>query len=109
MPLTFEQLGLSADILATIDQIGYVEPTPIQAAAIPVLLSGQDVMGQAQTGTGKTAAFTLPCLQQIDNDDLQMLILTPTRELAVQVSQAVYQYGKHMGFACAADLWRSVL
>lgn len=97
MTQTFQTLGLSPLILETLNDLGYAEPTPIQAAAIPLLLEGRDVMGQAQTGTGKTAAFTLPTLQQLDGDDLQMLILTPTRELAIQVSQAVYQYGNKLG------------
>jgi len=94
---TFEELGLNADLLKTLERLSYHEPTPIQQQAIPALLAGEDVLGQAQTGTGKTAAFTLPILNRIDKDGLQTLILTPTRELAQQVSEAVYRYGSHMG------------
>ena len=94
---TFEALGLAPILLETLEQIGYRQPTPIQREAIPPLLAGHDVMGQAQTGTGKTAAFTLPTLQQLTSKDLQVLILAPTRELAIQNAQAVYQYGSQMG------------
>jgi len=97
MTVTFQDLGLAPVLLETLDQIGYAEPTPIQREAIPHLLAGRDVLGQAQTGTGKTAAFTLPTLQQLDNDGLQVLILTPTRELAIQNSEAVYRYGHKIG------------
>lgn len=97
MKQSFHDLGLIPELLETIDRLGYVEPTPIQAQAIPPLLEGRDVLGQAQTGTGKTAAFTLPVLQQLQGDDLQVLILTPTRELAIQVSESVYRYGNHLG------------
>lgn len=97
MTVTFQDLGLAPVLLETLEHIGYVEPTPIQREAIPHLLAGRDVLGQAQTGTGKTAAFTLPTLQQLDNDGLQVLILTPTRELAIQNSEAVYRYGHKIG------------
>ncbi|MGJ3240981.1 MAG: DEAD/DEAH box helicase [Anaerolineae bacterium] len=97
MTQTFQTLGLAPLILETLQDIGYDEPTPIQAAAIPLLLDGYDVMGQAQTGTGKTAAFTLPTVQQLNGRDLEMLVLTPTRELAIQVSQAVHRYGTKLG------------
>lgn len=97
MTQTFQSLGLSPLILETLNDLGYEEPTPIQAAAIPLLLEGHDVMGQARTGTGKTAAFTLPTVQQLNGKDLEMLILTPTRELAMQVSQSVYRYGSKLG------------
>ncbi|MCB9438537.1 MAG: DEAD/DEAH box helicase [Anaerolineales bacterium] len=95
--MTFQDLGLRAELLETVASLGYVAPTPIQAETIPHLLAGTDVMGQAQTGTGKTAAFTLPMLHHLESDDLQALILTPTRELAIQVSEAVYRYGSSMG------------
>lgn len=95
--MTFQELGLRAELLETVASLGYVAPTPIQAETIPHLLAGTDVMGQAQTGTGKTAAFTLPMLHHLEGDDLQALILTPTRELAIQVSEAVYRYGSSMG------------
>jgi ATP-dependent RNA helicase DeaD len=97
MTYSFGDLGLRPEILETLQTIGYAEPTPIQAMAIPLLLEGYDVLGQAQTGTGKTAAFTLPALQRLDPQGLQVLILTPTRELAIQVSESVYRYGGPMG------------
>jgi ATP-dependent RNA helicase DeaD len=91
MTLSFKSLGLSEARVAHLDQLEYQTPTPIQAQAIPHLLSGRDVVGQAQTGTGKTAAFALPLLEQIDvsNRSLQALVLTPTRELALQVYQSI--------------------
>ncbi|MDQ7026915.1 MAG: DEAD/DEAH box helicase [Anaerolineae bacterium] len=94
---TFLELGLHPTLLDTLTELGYVNPTPIQAAAIPALLDGRDVLGQAQTGTGKTAAFTLPVLHHLDPEGLQTLILTPTRELAIQVSESVHRYGKRLG------------
>ncbi len=97
MTFSFRSLGLSPSLLETLDNLGYIEPTPIQVAAIPLLLAGHDVMGQAQTGTGKTAAFTLPTVQQLNGHELEMLILTPTRELAIQVSEAVYRYSSKLG------------
>lgn len=97
MTHTFEELGLLPELVQALSDAGYTEPTPIQANAIPVLLSGRDVIGQAQTGTGKTAAFALPMLQMIDtaSPHIQALVLTPTRELASQVSTAIEDYGKH--------------
>ena len=95
----FAALGLEAKLLATLDQLGYEEPTPIQREAIPPLLAGKDVLGQAATGTGKTAAFTLPLLQRLAqgaNARPAALILVPTRELAVQVGEAVQRYGKEL-------------
>jgi ATP-dependent RNA helicase DeaD len=95
----FASLGLEARLLATLDQLGYEEPTPIQREAIPPLLAGKDVLGQAATGTGKTAAFTLPLLQRLvqgANARPAALILVPTRELAVQVGEAVQRYGKEL-------------
>ena len=85
----FAALGLEARLLAALETLGYEEPTPIQREAIPALLSGKDVLGQAATGTGKTAAFTLPLLQRIAHGAKarpSALILVPTRELAVQVA-----------------------
>src|SRR5262249_47662708 len=83
---SFSELGLSEGLQQTLDELGYVEPTPIQAQAIPELLSGHDVIGQAQTGSGKTAAFGLPMLEYIDpgNEETQAIVLTPTRELCIQ-------------------------
>jgi len=92
--VTFDSLNLAAPILAAIKSAGYELATPIQAAAIPLLLEGRDVLGQAQTGTGKTAAFALPLLQRIDltNNQTQVLVLTPTRELAIQVAESFERY-----------------
>ena len=95
----FAALGLEAGLLATLETLGYEEPTPIQREAIPPLLAGKDVLGQAATGTGKTAAFTLPLLQRIAHGAKtrpSALILVPTRELAIQVSEAVQRYGKEL-------------
>ena len=91
MNLSFESLGLSADRIQQVEKLGFTTPTNIQVQAIPQLLAGRDVVGQSQTGTGKTAAFSLPILEQIDpeNRAVQALILTPTRELAVQVCAAI--------------------
>src|ERR671923_424202 len=95
---SFAALGLSEGLLQTLDELGYVEPTPIQAQAIPELLAGHDVIGQAQTGTGKTAAFGLPLLQYLDpeSEDVQAIVLTPTRELCIQVTQALRAYAEHL-------------
>ena len=95
---TFESLGLSNNILKVLDDIGYQIPSPIQQQCIKHLLEGEDVIGQAQTGTGKTAAFVLPLLDKIDlkNTHPQLLILTPTRELTIQVSEAVQTYARGM-------------
>jgi ATP-dependent RNA helicase DeaD len=96
---TFGELGLSAPLLHAIDDVGYEDPTPIQARTIPALLQGRDLIGQAQTGTGKTAAFAIPILQQLDLNvnAVQALILAPTRELALQVAEAIHTYSKHLG------------
>jgi ATP-dependent RNA helicase DeaD len=96
---TFDELGLAPDIRAAIHDVGYESPSPIQEQAIPPLLEGLDVIGQAQTGSGKTAAFGLPMLQYVDpsEDDVQGLVLTPTRELCIQVTQALRAYGKRKG------------
>ncbi|HEY8770955.1 MAG TPA: DEAD/DEAH box helicase, partial [Thermoleophilaceae bacterium] len=93
---TFADLGLSKPLLDAIEHLGYKQPTPIQEQTIPALLEGKDVMGQAQTGTGKTAAFGLPLLQFVDpeNPEVQALVLTPTRELCIQVTQALRAYGE---------------
>jgi ATP-dependent RNA helicase DeaD len=96
--LSFESFGLSDNILKVIDEIGYESPTAIQEQCITYLLDGHDVIGQAQTGTGKTAAFTLPLLDRIDlkNNQVQLLVLAPTRELAIQVSEAIQTYSRHL-------------
>jgi ATP-dependent RNA helicase DeaD len=94
----FRELGLAEEILRTLDELGYAEPTAIQEQAIPELLSGHDVIGQAQTGTGKTAAFGLPLLQYLDpgSAETQAIVLTPTRELCIQVTQALRAYAEHI-------------
>src|SRR3954463_16493707 len=96
---TFADLGLSEDILKALSDVGYESPSPIQEQAIPHLLQGHDVIGQAQTGTGKTAAFGLPMVQFVDPDEeeVQALVLTPTRELCIQVTQALRAYARHKG------------
>jgi len=94
----FNELGLPEAILKAVTEQGYEEPSPIQAESIPALLEGRDILGQAQTGTGKTAAFALPLLSHVDakNKAPQVLILAPTRELAIQVAEACQQYAKHL-------------
>jgi ATP-dependent RNA helicase DeaD len=96
--ISFKELGLSPQIQQALDELGFDEPTPIQDQAIPELLGGHDVIGQAQTGTGKTAAFGLPLLQYLDpdNDEVQAVVLTPTRELCIQVTQALRSYAEHL-------------
>ena len=95
---SFNQLGLQQSLLKVLDEVGYETPSPIQAQTIPILLEGRDVVGQAQTGTGKTAAFALPILSRLDlqQKDPQVLVLAPTRELAIQVSEAFQKYAHHM-------------
>ncbi|ROR11130.1 ATP-dependent RNA helicase RhlE [Erwinia sp. JUb26] len=102
--MSFDSLGLNADILRAVAEQGYNEPTPIQRQAIPVVLSGRDLMASAQTGTGKTAGFTLPLLQLLSSENphakgrrpIRALILTPTRELAAQVGENVAEYSKYL-------------
>ena len=101
---TFRELGLSQPLLDALEHLGYTQPTPIQEETIPLLLQGRDVIGQAQTGTGKTAAFGLPMLEYIDpsDTDVQALVLTPTRELCIQVTQALRAYGQNRGISVVA-------
>ncbi|MEA5464338.1 DEAD/DEAH box helicase [Leptothoe sp. PORK10 BA2] len=101
--MSFDTLGLSAELLRAVEEQGYTEPTPIQIKAIPVILSGRDVMAGAQTGTGKTAGFTLPMLHRLSQTPIpkgrrpvRALVLTPTRELAAQVADSVETYGRHL-------------
>src|ERR1700674_2392781 len=104
---SFDQLGLRPELLRAVADAGYTTPTPIQSQAIPTILQGLDVMGGAQTGTGKTAGFALPILQKLlpmantspspARHPVRALILTPTRELAIQVEEAVKTYGKYTG------------
>ena len=98
-PITqFSQFALAAPVLQAVEAIGYETPSPIQAATIPPLLEGRDLLGQAQTGTGKTAAFALPLLSRLDlsSTHTQALVLTPTRELAIQVAEALQKYARHL-------------
>src|SRR5919202_703378 len=101
---TFAELGLSEPLLDALQHLGYEDPTPIQEQAIPALLEGRDVIGQAQTGTGKTAAFGLPLLEYVDREspEVQALVLTPTRELCIQVTQALRAYGERKGVEVVA-------
>jgi len=98
---SFDNLGLSAEVLRAVRDAGYTTPTPIQAQAIPLVLKGRDVMGLAQTGTGKTAAFTLPIVDRLIDGPrrTRALVLTPTRELCVQVEESVHKYAKHSELA----------
>ncbi len=95
---SFKELGLAPAIYKVINEVGYETPSPIQARSIPPLLEGRDLLGQAQTGTGKTAAFALPLLSRLDlkKKHPQILVLTPTRELALQVSEAIRTYARHL-------------
>jgi len=97
-PTTFEQFSLAAPVLQALREIGYEAPSPIQTEAVPPLLAGRDLIGQAQTGTGKTAAFALPLLSRLDLSlrQPQVLVLTPTRELAIQVAEAMQTYARHL-------------
>lgn len=99
MTTEFESFGLQPELVQALIERGYTRPTPIQAGVIPLMLTGADVIGQAQTGTGKTAAFALPILHNLEPGQKlpQALVLAPTRELAMQVAEAFYQYGKHLG------------
>src|SRR5947208_5591068 len=104
---SFAELGLRPELLRAVDEAGYTTPTPIQVQAIPLILAGKDVMGGAQTGTGKTAGFALPILQKLlpsanvslspARHPVRALILTPTRELAIQVEESIRTYGKYTG------------
>ena len=104
--MLFNQLGLSAELLRAVDEQGYQTATPIQQQAIPLILDGRDVLAGAQTGTGKTAGFTLPMLQRlqygtVNRRRIRALVLTPTRELAAQVADSVRCYGRHLPFRAA--------
>ena len=93
---TFEQLGITEDLLKALADLNFKEPFPIQEAAIPVLLSGRDVVGQAHTGTGKTAAYSISMLQEIKpKNGIQGLIIAPTRELAIQINDEIKKFAKY--------------
>ena len=101
--MTFKEIGLIEPILKALDALGYTNPTPIQEQSIPILLKGKDLLGCAQTGTGKTAAFAIPILQQMyekghkgsGKRKIRTLVVTPTRELAIQIEESFTEYGKH--------------
>ena len=95
---TFAELGINKLVLKAVEESGYETPSAIQAETIPHLLEGKDLIGQAQTGTGKTAAFSLPLLSRLDlsSKDTQILVLAPTRELAIQVAEAMQTYARHL-------------
>src|SRR3990167_10574750 len=95
----FSKLGLTKELLLALTELGYETPTPVQQQSIPLLLAGKDILAQAQTGTGKTAAFALPILSHIDTQLMQpqALVIVPTRELALQVAEAFQSYAKHIG------------
>src|SRR6201998_3275096 len=97
-PASFADLQIHPSVLQAVADVGYETPSAIQAATIPALLDGSDVVGLAQTGTGKTAAFAIPILSKIDasSDATQALVLAPTRELALQVAEAIGRYGAHL-------------
>ena len=112
--MKFDELGLSEKVLSAVTAAGYTTPTPIQAQAIPLVMAGRDVMGGAQTGTGKTASFTLPILNRLARHantstsparhQIRALILTPTRELTAQVHESVQTYGKYLPLRSAVVL-----
>ncbi len=95
-PLSFDSIGLAGDLVKVVAELGYTQMTPIQAQALPILLAGQDVIGQSATGSGKTAAFALPLLQKVQTEtrELQALVLSPTRELAAQVAKEIRKLGR---------------
>ena len=105
--MSFENLKLVEPILRALKDEGYTTPTPIQAQAIPLVLERKDLLGVAQTGTGKTAAFSLPIIQILGHNKtydksriVKSLIVTPTRELAIQIGESIRAYGKHTGVKC---------
>ena len=102
--MKFDELGIHAPILKALTEAGYVAPTPIQEKAVPPVLSGRDLLGCAQTGTGKTAAFSLPILQRLSTEKgegIRALILTPTRELALQIYENICQYARYTSCTAA--------
>ena len=102
--MTFKELQLLPQLLKAVDELGYTEPSPIQVAAIPPVAKGCDLIGCAQTGTGKTAAFAIPILQRLNSrvnkthHPIRVLVLTPTRELALQIKESFDLYGKYLHF-----------
>ena len=105
--MLFSSLNIIDPILKAVEEEGYTTPTPIQAEAIPIVLQGTDLLGCAQTGTGKTAAFAIPILQLLSANKtflktkkIRSLIVTPTRELAIQIEESFKAYGRHTGLTC---------
>ncbi|HIQ51358.1 MAG TPA: DEAD/DEAH box helicase, partial [Nautiliaceae bacterium] len=94
--MKFSDFNLKEEILKRLEEIGFEKPSPIQERAIPLILQKKDIVAQAQTGTGKTAAFGLPILSMLDKNQ-KALIITPTRELAIQVSEEIFRFGKYLG------------
>ena len=113
--MTFKDLGIIEPILKALEAEGYTHPTPIQEQSIPILLEGKDLLGCAQTGTGKTAAFSIPIIQHIHNEvvhekgrrKVKALIVTPTRELAIQIGENCTKYGKFAGVNNTVIFWWS--
>ncbi len=110
----FESLNIIEPILRSLKEEGYTVPTPIQEKAIPIILNGTDLIGCAQTGTGKTAAFAVPILQLLGRNKtfdrkrrIRSLIVTPTRELAIQIDESFKAYGRHTGLKMHCSFWRS--
>jgi ATP-dependent RNA helicase RhlE len=104
-PISFESMGLAPEVLLGLTDMGYTEPTPIQSKAIPIAMTGRDLIASASTGTGKTAAFLLPILHQLVGTEpgtLRVLVLTPTRELALQIDEQALALGYHAGFSSVA-------
>ena len=100
--MNFDELGLMPDLLKAIDDRGYTEPTPIQNQAIPAIIQGRDLVGSAQTGTGKTAAFALPTLHRLArHGTCRALVLAPTRELAIQSEENFREYGRYLDMRLA--------
>lgn len=109
--MKFKELNLSPELLIAVERAGFEEATPIQAQTIPLALEGKDVIGQAQTGTGKTAAFGLPMLNKIDSTKniLQGLVIAPTRELAIQTQEELFRLGRDKKFACKLFMAEQIL
>ena len=100
--MNFQDFTLRAEILQAIDRAGFVEPSPVQQEAIPAILEGRDVVAQAHTGTGKTAAFGLPILNKLKiNGEIEAVVIVPTRELAIQVSDEIFKFGRDLGIKTA--------
>lgn len=98
--MKFSDFNLKKEILKRLEEIGFEKPSPIQEKAIPLILQKKDIVAQAQTGTGKTAAFGLPILSMLEKNQ-KALIITPTRELAIQVSEEIFRFGKYLGIHTA--------